>query len=83
MQKLSLRDRIKEARVSASDSFRGGKLMSSIFRPGSIEQGGGPKNENPKVETGKKLPVARRRIAGTQDRTRTKPVSTVEQAFVH
>src|SRR5210317_683828 len=35
MQKLSLRDRIKEARVSASDSFRGGKLMSSIFRPGS------------------------------------------------
>ena len=35
MQKLSLRDRIKEARVSATDSFRGGKLMSSIFRPGS------------------------------------------------
>ena len=35
MQKLSLRDRIKEARATASDSFRGGKLMSSIFRPGS------------------------------------------------
>ena len=35
MQKLSLRDRIKEARAAASDSFRGGKLMSSIFRPGS------------------------------------------------
>ena len=35
MQKLSLRDRIKEARANASDSFRGGKLMSSIFRPGS------------------------------------------------
>ena len=35
MQKLSLRDKIKEARISAADSFRGGKLMSSIFRPGS------------------------------------------------
>ena len=35
MQKLSLRDRIKEVRVTAGDSFRGGKLMSSIFRPGS------------------------------------------------
>ena len=35
MQKLSFRDKIKEARINASDSFRGGKLMSSIFRPGS------------------------------------------------
>ena len=35
MQKLSFRDKIKEVRISASDSFRGGKLMSSIFRPGS------------------------------------------------
>ena len=35
MQKLSLRDKIKEARINAADSFRGGKLMSSIFRPGS------------------------------------------------
>ena len=35
MQKLSLRDRIKEARVNAGDNFKGGKLWSSIFRPGS------------------------------------------------
>ena len=35
MQKLSLRDKIKEARISAAASFRGGKLMNSIFRPGS------------------------------------------------
>ena len=32
---MSLRDRLKETRAKASDGFRGGKLMSSIFRPGS------------------------------------------------
>jgi ferredoxin len=35
MQKLSLRDRIKEARVNSGENFKGGKLWSSIFRPGS------------------------------------------------
>ena len=35
MQKLSLRDKIKEARINAGESFKGGKLWSSIFRPGS------------------------------------------------
>ena len=35
MQKMSFRDRLKETRAKASDGFRGGKLMSSIFRPGS------------------------------------------------
>ena len=35
MQKMSFRDRLKETRAKASDGFKGGKLMSSIFRPGS------------------------------------------------